>query len=295
MHKWIPQVVITILGVTVTFSTLSPGTQAQLSQTAQVQSPPSVNNSTAPEANTQLSNQPDLALLTKTVINFLKSERYQTESELQLSGSSSGTTFMSSVQVKTLAQSPQQFRSEINFGTPGSSGGRKFIIVSNGENVWIYRPDLKQYAVTDYASFNKSDNSFYIGLSSYFFLEIAPEFASMRGQGSNSEQNIGEVLTEMLRSGKAALKGGRRSLEGRDYYVYEYTDSQEGYTIDALVASAQATVKQIRIIGQSKGVDFVINETILRRVENPAIAPNTFNFSPPQGAKKVKSISLEPF
>jgi outer membrane lipoprotein-sorting protein len=294
MQKWIPQV-ITILGFTVTFSALSPVAKAQLSQTVQVQSQPSIDNTTAPEANSQLSNQPDLVLLAKTVANFIKSERYQTESELQLSGTSSGTTVMSSAQVKTLAQSPQQFRSEITFGTAGSSGGRKYLVVSNGKQVWIYRPDLKQYAVSDYASFNKSDNSFLIGMSSSLFLEIAPEFKSMRVQGSISEPNIREVLVEMLRSEKALLKGGRRSIEGRDYYVYEYTDPKEGYTINALVAPAQATVEQIRIISQSEGVDVVINEKILRRVENPAIAPDTFNFSPPQGAKQVKSISLEPF
>ena len=294
MQTWIPQV-ITILGVTVVFSALSPIAQAQLSQTVQVQSQPSIDNTTAPEANSQLSNQPDLALLAKTVTNFVKSERYQTESELQLNATSSGTTVRSSAQVKTVAQSPQQFRSEITFGTSGSSGGRRYLVVSNGKQVWIYRPDLKEYAVSDYASFNKSDNSFLIGMSSSLFLEIAPEFKPLRVQGSISEQNIREVLVEMLRSEKALLKGGRRSLEGRDYYVYEYTDPKEGYTINALVAPDQATVEQIRIASQSEGVDVVINEKILRRVENPAIAADTFNFSPPQGAKKVKSISLEPF
>src|ERR671932_118652 len=294
MQTWIPQV-ITILGVTVVFSALPPIAQAQLSQTVQVQSQPSIDNTTAPEANSQLSNQPDLALLAKTVTNFVKSERYQTESELQLNATSSGTTVRSSAQVKTLAQSPQQFRSEITFGTSGSSGGRRYLVVSNGKQVWIYRPDLKEYAVSDYASFNKSDNSFLIGMSSSLFLEIAPEFKPLRVQGSISEQNIREVLVEMLRSEKALLKGGRRSIEGRDYYVYEYTDPKEGYTINALVAPAQATVEQIRIRTQSEDVDVVMNEKILSRVENPAIAPDTFNFSPPQGAKKVKSISLEPF
>ena len=93
MQKWISQV-ITIIGVTVVFSTLPPVAKAQLSQTVQVQSQPSIDKTTAPEANSQLSNQPDLTLLAKTVTNFVKSERYQTESELQLTGTSSGTTVM---------------------------------------------------------------------------------------------------------------------------------------------------------------------------------------------------------
>jgi outer membrane lipoprotein-sorting protein len=294
MQKWILQV-ITTLGVTVAFTALSPVAQAQLSQTVQVQSQPSIDKTTSPEADSQLSNQPDLDLLGKTLTNFLKSDRYQTESELLFTARSSGTTVTFPVKIKTLAQSPQQFRSEITFGTPGTSRGKQYLVVSNGKQVWIYRPDSKEYSVTDYTSFNKSDNSFLIGMSSSLFLEIAPEFASLRGQSSNSEQNISKVLTEMLRSEKAAIKGGKRTIEGRDYYVYEYTDPKEGYTINALVAPAQATVEQIRIRTQSEDVDVVMNEKILSRVENPAIAPDTFNFSPPQGAKKVKSISIEPF
>jgi outer membrane lipoprotein-sorting protein len=291
MQNWIPKV-ITILGLAIASSGLSPVVNAQLSQ---AQSNPSINNPTSPEPNSQLSNQPDLTLLAKTVANFLRSDRYQTESELHLSGTSSGTTVTSAAQVKTLAQSPQQFRSEITFGTPGSSGGRRYLVISNGKQVWIYRPDLKQYAVMDYESFNKSDNSFLIGMSSSLFLEIAPDFQQMREQGSISDTNIREALQELLRSEKTTIKGGTRRLEGRDYYVYEYTDPKDGYIINALVATNTATVEQIRITSQAEGLDVVINEKILRRVENPAIAANTFSFSPPQGATKVKSISLEPF
>lgn len=294
MQNWIPKV-IPILGVALVFTGLSPVVNAQLSQTAQASSNPSIKSPTAPEPNNQLSNQPDLTLLAKTVANFLKSDRYQTESELQLRGTSSGTTVTSSAQVKTIAQSPQQFRSEITFGTPGSSEGRRYLVISNGKQVWIYRPDLKQYAVMDYESFNKSDDSFLIGMSSSLFLEMAPDFQQMRQQGSISETNIHGVLEEMLRSEKTTIKGGSRRLEGRDYYVYEYTDPKEGYTINALVATNTATVEQIRITSQAEGLDVVINEKILRRVENPAIAANTFSFSPPQDATKVKSISLEPF
>lgn len=294
MPKWVSPM-STVLGVTIVFSGLSSVAQAQLSPILPVQSQLFVDNTTTPEANSPLSNQPDLDLLAKTVANFVKSERYQTESELELNATSSGTTLRSSAQVKTLAQAPQQFRSEITFETPGRSGGRQYIVVSNGKQVWIYQPDLKQYAVSDYATFNKSDNSFLIGMSSSLFLEIAPEFKSMRVQGSISDQNIREVLVEMLRSENALITGGRSSIEGRDYYVYEYTDPKEGYTINALVAPDQATVEQIRIMSKSEGVDVVINEKILRRVENPAITPDTFNFAPPPGAKKVKSISLEPF
>ncbi len=294
MHNWIPKF-ITILGVAVAFSGLSPVVNAQLSQTAQAQSKPSINRTTAPEPNSQLSNQPDLSLLAKMVTNFLKSDRYQTESEMELSGAVSGLNFTSSVQVNTIAQSPKQFRSEITFGSSGSSQGKRYLVVSNGKQVWIYRPDVKQYSVTDYNSFSKSNDSFLIGMSSSLFLEIAPDFKQMRAQGSVSDTDIRDALEEMLGSKTTAIKGGRRNIEGRDYYVYGYTDSKGGYTVNAFVAPETATVEQIQMSTQSEGIDILFNEKILRRVENPAIAADTFSFSPPQGATKVKSISLEPF
>lgn len=294
MQNWILKV-IPILGVAVAFSGLPPVVNVQLSQTAQAQSTPAIHNPTPPEPNSQLSNQPDLTLLAKTVANFLKSDRYRTESELELSAGASGLNFTSSVQINTIAQSPKQFRSEIGFGSRGSSQAKQYLVVSNGKQVWIYRPDINQYSVTDYQTFYKSYDSFFIGMSSSLFLEMAPDFSKLRTQGSASDTNIRDTLEEMLRSSKALIKGGKRNLEGRDYYVYVYTDPKEGYTINAFVAPETATVEQIQMNTTSEGIDAFLKEKILRRVANPAIAADTFSFSPPQGAIKVKSISLEPF
>lgn len=292
MVNWIPKA-LTILGVATALGGLSPSVYAQRSQTTQIEPAPSINNETAPETNSQGSNRPNLNLLAKTVVNFYKSDRYQTESEVQLNATTPGTTVASTVQVKTIAQSANQFRSEIAFTQVGSSEGKRFLIVSNGERVWIYRPDLKQYTDTNYQSFDKSFNSFFIGMSSYLFLKTAPSFNQLTSLGTVS--NITEVLGQMLQASNVPIQGSKRSIQGKDYYVYEYSDPKQGYTFSGFVVPETATLEQLQISGKSEGMDLLLREKIMRRVENPAIAANTFSFSPPAGVTRVESLPLEPF
>jgi hypothetical protein len=286
---------IAVLGVSAALSGLSSVGYAQQSKPAPTQSKPSVTNEATPETVTPLNTQPDLNLLAKTVTNFIKSDRYQTESELQLTGKVSGTSLSTSVQIKTITQSPRQFRSEISFTGLEDGKERRYLVVSNGDRVWTYRPDVNQYAVMDYQSFDKSRDTFLIGMSSYLFLIIAPDFRELMAQRQLSDADFSAILSQMLQSKNVPIKGGRRNFQARDYYVYEYTDPKAGYSFNAFVVPETATVEQIQINGRSEGTEIVLKEKIIRRVENPAIAPDTFSFSLPLGAKEVESIPLQPF
>jgi len=291
--SWIPQVVI-ILGVAAAGG-LSPVVNAQLSPTPPTQPEPAVHNQTAPESNNQLSNKPDLNLLAKTITNFIKSERYQTESELQIGGTTSSLNFTSFVQIKTIAQSPKRFRADITFGKLGDSTAKRYLVVSNGSQVWTYVPDLKQYAVTDYPVFEKSNDSLLIGMSSYFFLQLSPKFREVIAEESLSNQKIMDLLAQMILSENVPLKGGRQNIQGKEYYVYEYTDNQKGYTFSVFAQPETATVEQLQITGKSQGLDIVIKEQIIRRVENPVVTEDTFSFSPVAGFTKVESLPIKPY
>ncbi len=291
--NWIPKA-IAILGVATALSVVSPTIHAQNSQTQETQPQPS-REQRGTQPNRQSSEKPDLDLLAKTLVNFLSSDRYQTESKLQVSGTAPGTTFTSYAQLKTIAQSPNKFRAEIAFTQPDKGSGPSYLVVSNGKQVWIYRPDLKQYATTSYEDFKKSDDLFLIGLSSMMFLEVPPDFREMISQSSASGNTLGGILEQMGLSSKSPLKVSRRNLQGQDYYAYEYTEPKEGFTLSALVEPTTARVTQLEITGKSEGMDILLREEILNRVGNPAIAADTFTFVPPTGSKKVESLRIEPF
>lgn len=289
------QKTIIVLGVTISFSGVSFLVDAQLSQPAQTQLAPPINNKTSPEINNQLSDKPDLQLLAKIITNFVKSDRYQTQSEMQITGTAPGLAFTSSVQIQTIVQSPRKFRSEIAFTQPGRSTTIKYLVVSNGNQVWIYRPDLKQYAVNSYEAFTKSNDDFLIGLSSSLFLAIAPDFKEITSPNPLSDANVTKVLEQLIQSKNPLIKGGRLNVQERDYYAYEYTDPKAGYTFSTLVAPETANVEQLQIKANSAGLDISVREKIQRRVENPVVTNNTFIFLPPKGTRRVKSIRLQPY
>ncbi|MBD2447688.1 hypothetical protein H6G76_10980 [Nostoc sp. FACHB-152] len=240
---------------------------------------------------TQATETLDLSLLAKTVAAFLKSDRYQTDSQTQFKVSSQGNETTIYLQNKIITQSGKKFRAEITYAKPGEPPQTGTLVVSNGTQLWIYRPDLKQYSVTTYTSFKDSGDWILLGLSSFAFLDFPEADRKIVVDGKLSAKN---VLTYLGLSSNGELKGERRTLEGEAFYVYDYKDSQEGFTLSAFVNPKTATLKQLQLAGKSQNLDILLTEKILRRTANPAVTTNTFRFSPPKGTQRVKSLSINP-
>ena len=239
----------------------------------------------------QRPSQPDLQLLARASAEFFQSDRYQTESVMEVKASAGSTNITSTARITTIVQAPNRFRAEIVFSEPGASQERKSIVVSDGKQVWMYRPDLKQYLVTSYQEFDTKDDAFWIGFSSYFFLQIPPESRQPIAAGALTDP---AVLKELGLTENSAIRGGVRSLDGRSVYVYSYTD-KDGFTIDGVVDPKTATLEQIAASGQSEGFDISIVERLVSRTPAPAIAANTFKFSPPRDATAVEKLEIGPF
>jgi hypothetical protein len=87
--------------------------------------------------------------LAKASVIFVQGDRYQTESEIRIKATFLRTDVTSLAKVTTLGPAPSQFRPEITF--PSNTGTEvKSIVISDGKCVWMYRSDLKQYAVTPF-------------------------------------------------------------------------------------------------------------------------------------------------
>lgn len=236
--------------------------------------------------------QLDLPLLARTCTNFWQRSRYQTESQMQLGGSSQGVEFNAYAQIRTIAQSDGKFRAEIAFTRPGEQAKSPTLVISNGKQVTIYRPDLQQYSVTTYQAFDKSNQSYLIGIPSFMFLQI-PE--DTRRLIAGSQLSDKKILQQLGLSIDQTLKGYRRTVNGQVFYVYSYTDPKAGYTFNTFVQPQTATVNQVQLSGKSQGLDIFFVERILSRTENPVVTDQSFRFLPPKSAKPVKSLSITPF
>lgn len=243
-----------------------------------------------------LTDELDVSLLAKTVANFIQAERYQTESEMQFSFEAQGFTGQFSVLVKTIAQSPQQFRTEISTPESGGFDQPTYILVSDGDQVWIYNPELKQYTVMDYERFNQSNDGFFIGFSSMLFLEMSAPFRQAFTDGVVTAEGVIDQLESVFKAeDDMPLQGNILNVEGQDYYAYRYKDRQAGFTFTFLVEPNTATVDQLQISGKADGIDIKMTEDIIRRVPSPIVSADTFTFYPPAGVTQVESMEIDIF
>lgn len=239
----------------------------------------------------QATEQLDLSLLAKTLTAFLQSDRYQTESQIQLNLRTQASETTIYLQTKTLTQSGKKFRAEITFTQPGEPAKTGNLVVSDGKQVWIYRSDLKQYSVTSYEAFQDTSEWILASMSSLAFLDFSEQDRQIITDGKLSEQN---VLSYIGLSSNSELTGDRRTVNSEVFYVYNYQNPQDGFTLSAFVQPATATLKQVQLVGKTQSLNVIFTEKILNRIANPNVTVDTFQFSPPQNAQKVKSLSLIP-
>jgi len=240
-------------------------------------------------AQTRSTPRSDLALLFKAAEKALNVSAFQTDSLTEINGTTNGMTAKIQFQTNTIVQSPNRFRSEVRIGTETKP---RFVLVSDGRIVSVYRSDLHQYMTMSYAEFNQRNDNFVVGMSSMLYLMVSPGLKQFNAQGGFNNETAQRQLSAMI---PAEVKSRTEKTNNGELVVYEYPDRQRGFTYSMAINSIDALIKQIRLIGNAKGFDLDMTETIQRRTVNSTVPANTFQFTPPKDAKRVKSISLSPF
>lgn len=279
MMNWIPKA-IAILAMATWLSGISPLVYAQRSPQTQTLPAPA---------------RPELDLLSKAVTNFFRTQSYETESEMQFNITGNKVNVTYSWDVKTIVKSPNLFRSEIVLPDFETEELKKYIIVSNGQQVWTYAPDRKQYAVNDYSTFDRSNDSILMGVVSSFFVNVLPNIRATMPPELFTEPNISRTFREMIESSNVPIKIEMLTVEGKQYYVYELPDPQKEYTFTLFVTPETASLERVKLSGKMRNMDLVITEKIIRKTENPVTTNDTFKFSPPPEITKVDAIRIQPF
>jgi outer membrane lipoprotein-sorting protein len=237
---------------------------------------------------------PDLTLLGKVLGVFLQTDRAQTESEIVMTLKGKAADMKVYARTKTIAKTSGEFRSEVIFAQPGQSPTATYTIVSDNSKVWIYRPDRRQYTQTTLAKFQAQPYSYLIGISSIFFLSVSEANRKDINAALAASPNF---LTSLPKSDLKDLQGGRRQLEGKELYVYSYTNQPDSWGFNSLVNPQTGTLEQIEFnskVDDKDGImNFTLNEKIVTRNPQPAVNNTLFKFSPPKGTKKVKSLDID--
>lgn len=224
-------------------------------------------------------------LLVKAITSFWQSDRYLTESKSIITAKNTVGNFQVKLSSKTIAQTGAKFRSEITFIQPEYRSKLVYVVISDGEQVWTYIPQLKQYSVTAVDEFKES---FLIGISSVVFMQFPENARKKIAQNQSSE----DVLQAIGLRDYSSLKVEQGIIENQQVSVYRYFDPKDGFNFSSFIESASGILKQLQFSGENKGYDILITEKILQRTPAPEITSETFQFIPPADVQQVESLNI---
>jgi outer membrane lipoprotein-sorting protein len=273
-------------GITISLIALSGNTQAQVPPAST--SPPPQSQPTAPTATPLKAS--DLSLLTRAVGKFWQTDVAETESQMEIDSYDAKGTNKAFVSVKTIAKVGKKFRSELIIDRVNQKTKIKYTIVSNGEKVWIYRPDLRQYAETSIGDFYSKPAASIIGLFSITFISLGEVERQDLITDILGEQN--QILS--LENFKS-LQVRQQQIDKQISSIYTYSDRNDEVRISGFINPQTGMFDRIAFKFGDKQTRTEMVEKMIRRNSKPTITDKMFTFSPPKGVKKVKSLQTEPF
>ena len=235
----------------------------------------------------------DLKLLSKAVGQFWQGNRAQTRSQIVMTiqGKTPNAKLVEiNATSKTVAQTGDKFRSQLTVSKVGNPSKLTYTIVGNGQNVWVYSPAKRQYAKYTFSAFKSEYYSTLIGLSSVLFVSM-PE--DTRKQMIASFKSASNPLSSIAQADIKNLQGSNRLVDGQNLYVYSYNNKEEKLSFSGLVQPETGMLKQIEFVSNDERADLKITEKILSHTTSNNNASQTFRFSPPRGAKQVKSVASD--
>lgn len=243
--------------------------------------------------------QTKTAPLIQAASALLSQERYQLESEMEITGDIPGTFFRSNARINTTVETPNKINSQVTFVSPDGLEGKIYQIVSDGTQVWIYNLATNQYSVSNIEQFLQTREAFLMGTLSHFYVNTRSNITS-----STIAANVLAKLPEdrlvryFQRFANVDLQNSvikDETIENKAYKVYDL-DASNSFKIAAYVNPEPANIERVHLSGTKDGLQLSSKEQIIARTIPESIPAETFNFSPPDDAEQVQQqIAIDPF
>ncbi|MEB3310537.1 MAG: DUF2092 domain-containing protein [Snowella sp.] len=237
--------------------------------------------------------QTDFSSLKNALNTFFKSSRFQVISEMTLKAKVEQSNVEIVSKNKTTTALPNQFRSEIEMSN------RKYLVVSNGKQVWVYKPSANEYAVSSFDDFQSSQDNFLIGLSSSFLLEIARSLQEEQKTSTINQADLVDSITDFFTNSfnqeGFTFKQEKQTIDQVTYSLYRYRSNEEGIEFVLWIDPKEENLKRLQVLGTEKDIMVDITENILQHTTEPEINNDTFTFIPTPEMKQVQELPLEAF
>lgn len=238
--------------------------------------------------------------LAQSVVKLLGQTSYQVESLMDITGDIPGTYFSSQARIETILEAPNKFQSDITFISPEGLEGKKYQIVADGNQVYIYNLATSQYSVTDYDQFMESRNGFLLGTVAYFYVKSLND-ASQSPILANAiaklpPEKLGQYFQRAtgIDLQQAVIKD--ENISGTAYKVYDFNSPSKGFKFSVYVNPLKGDIERVNLSGTKDGLDLAVEEMIVTQTTPQSIPANSFSFIPQEGAEEVtETIAIEPF
>jgi len=98
----------------------------------------------------------DVPLLVNSAANFVRGDRYQTQSQMQVNATCRGVSTAVKADLNVTAQYPDRIRAEVTIQKEDGTPDFPLLVVVQGDKVWEYRSDRQQYAALSLEAFKQS-------------------------------------------------------------------------------------------------------------------------------------------
>lgn len=245
---------------------------------------------------TKNSDNSDVELLIKALIQFISNNSFQIESQLNISADFAGGNVNFRAQTNTIINAKKKYRSEIKFINSNEEIGKEYLVVSDGNQVWIYNVAEKKYSIMSYSAFEESSDDFLIGMLSSVLLEVLQDSEDLEILTSLSEDELLLIFSEELKPYVLDIERSVKIIEGNEYQTFSYEIAEEGFTMMAFVNSVTSNIDYFLLKGSEESMFFMIEEKIIKKTELKSVPENTFNFTPPIGIEKSETpLEISPF
>lgn len=246
-----------------------------------------------------LSKQVDYGPLIRAMRQFLAQDRYLLESKLTLSAKTPGANLESAVQIRTISEEPNKFRTQISFMNKQGAVGKEYLMVSDGKQVWTHNLGDNIYSVVDYPQFKNDNDNFLSGMLSRLFSTIR----NTAGRDNISllvnvpEAQLIKILETKLTKDVVGLTSGTQRLQGEEYTMYSYLDAKKGYRMNAFIDPLTSEIRYFQIVSHSnQKFDIDVQEQVLQYTTPTSVPADAFQFVPPPDAQLQKTpLSMNPF
>jgi hypothetical protein len=235
----------------------------------------------------------DADLWKAAISTLAKSDRLQIVSNIRYQSAgpgSEGAQDPFTTQVTFLLEFPNKFRGEVVYSAPAKLANQTLTLVSNGQQVWLYKPSQKQYTVMPYEQFRVLGlNPSLIGTTPVWLLKMPPEIRQAALADRLTLPQVYEVFD--IRGASITLDVQPTLVEAQPLRRYEFTAVKGAVQFGFHIQPSTSQFRQVfvNLVGprSQQGLPLFL-EQIRQQTLNPTAPADAFTFVPPPGAQRVE-------